>query len=213
MALPAFLGPLTTIHLTSQPDARSIGGAGTSTEKLELSVAGQEQTNWCWAAVSSSVSRFYDMASTWDQCKVANSALSRNDCCGAGAANLCNIRWCLAAALTATGNLRGQMLRRSLTFAEIRAEIARNSPVGSRVEWRGGGGHFQAIVGWLVGHEGTEYIDVSDPAFGDTQIAYSEFVAFYRSSGEWTHSYLTQSSTVTGGAAVAIAPYPDAFGA
>ena len=101
----------------------------------------------------------------------------------------------------------------SLSFAEIQSEIARNSPVGSRVAWFGGGGHFQAIVGWLVGHGGTKYIDVSDPIYLDTQIAYSEFVASYQSNGVWTHSYLTQPSTVTGGAAVVIAPYPDAIGA
>jgi hypothetical protein len=83
------------------------------------------------------------------------------------------------------------MAPRSLTFGEVQAEIGRDAPVGTRVGWYGGGGHFQTIVGWLVADNGTEYIDVSDPIYLDSQIEYSKFASAYQSGGNWTHSYLT----------------------
>jgi hypothetical protein len=214
MACPTFLGPHITIRLTPE-HAAPTGGGATGTQKLGLSVASQQQTNWCWAAVAASVSSYYDAASAWSQCSVANSSLPRSDCCGQGAADptKCNRAWCLGKALNSTSNL-AQMLSRRLSLAEIRTDLARNSPVGSRVEWPGGGGHFQVIIGWLVSDDGTEYIDVSDPWYEDSQVAFSEFAESYQLRGEWTHSYLTKSAIAASGAGAAISSInPAAFGA
>ena len=46
---------------------------------LKFTMQQQEQTNWCWAAASTSVSHFYDSSSAWTQCKVANTQLGRMD--------------------------------------------------------------------------------------------------------------------------------------
>ena len=76
MNLPGFLGPGTTL---SPSAALGAGGGGGS---LAFVIEPQLQTNWCWAAVSKSVSWFYDQSSPWTQCRVANAALPRTDCCG-----------------------------------------------------------------------------------------------------------------------------------
>ena len=182
----------------------AIGGAAVAnSKKLNLSVTPQEQTNWCWAAVSASVSHYYSSTSTWSQCTVANAALPRTDCCGAGAADpgKCNKPWYLNIALNVTGNL-DRVESRSLRFSEVQAEIGRDAPLGTRVGWFGGGGHFQTIVGWLVADSGVEYIDVSDPIYLDNQVVFSSFASGYQSGGNWTHSYVTRMPAPAAVAAV-----------
>jgi hypothetical protein len=200
MAIPAFLAPLTALNLAA---VSALGGAATpGSKKLNLSVQTQQQTNWCWAAVSTSVSHFYNAGSAWTQCLVANSALPRNDCCGAGASDpaKCDKPWYLDTALQTTGNL-ASVITRALSFAEIQTEIGKDAPIGSRVGWYGGGGHFQTVVGWLVGEGGTEYIDISDPIYLDAQIEYADFASSYQTGGDWTHSYLTRAPAAAGGKA------------
>jgi hypothetical protein len=188
MPLPNFLMPHMQFNLIAAP----LGGAAAGSKKLNVSVTPQQQTNWCWAAVSTSVSHFYSSASGWSQCTVANAALPRTDCCGVGAPDplRCNRPWYLDKALHVTGNL-DRVESRSLTFGEVQAEIARDAPLGTRVGWFGGGGHFQTIVGWLVAESGSEYIDISDPIYLDSQVAFSSFASGYQSGGDLTHSYLT----------------------
>lgn len=151
-----------------------------------------------------SVAHFYDSASRWTQCLVANSALPRTDCCGDGAQdpNRCNKPWYLDVALATTGNLR-QMNSGRLSFRDVQSEINNSAPIGCRVGWYGGGGHFMVIAGWLVAESGTEYIDVSDPIYLDTQMVFQEFADRYQTGGDWTHIYLTQSSVLGGTSAMA----------
>jgi hypothetical protein len=210
MPYPSFLGPGTRIDLRSKafaPAAPSstLGGAGTSSQNLSFTIQSQLQTNWCWAAVSTSVSLHYAPTGSWTQCKVADNALPRNDCCSGAASDpqKCNVPWYLERALGVTGNLEN-MLSQSLTFAQVQQEIADGTPIGCRVGWFGGGGHFLVIQGWLVGATGTEYVEVADPIYLNSQIPYDDFAVSYQSGGDWTHSYLTEAPAA-GGAVAALA--------
>jgi hypothetical protein len=221
MALPRFLGPSTPIAALPRRLAAAPGLASTS-GKLAFTIQPQQQTNWCWAAVSTSVSHFFSAASAWTQCLVANATLPRQDCCGAGAADptKCNTYGYLDRALTTTGNLR-QMQSRRLSFVEVQAEIQASKPVGTRVAWFGNGAHFMAIVGWLVADGGEQYIDIADPIYLDSQIIYNDYASAYKGGGTWTHSYLTQApqaQAAAGGnrvalAAAALAVDPSSIGA
>src|SRR5688572_7905789 len=85
MAMLSFLGPTEKIAL--RPDeTRFVGGAGPTSNELPFQVEPQMQTQWCWAAVASSISKFYDSASAWTQCSVANAQLAKNVCCDPQAA-------------------------------------------------------------------------------------------------------------------------------
>ncbi len=159
-------------------------------KQLGFNMQAQTQTNWCWAATATSVSHFYWFASTWTQCKVASGELNRTDCCNSPVPAPCNVPWYLDRALSRTNNyvsMTGQA-----SFSTVKAEIDAGRPVGARVGWSGGGGHFMVIYGYSkVGT--TEYFDIDDPIYGKSHITVAEFSSNYQGSGTWTHTYFTKS--------------------
>ncbi len=164
-----------------------------------LTVEHQQQTQWCWAAVSNSVSHFYDAGSTWTQCTIVNAELGQTTCCTNGATAGCNQPWFLDRALTRVGCLLS-MASGTLSFATVKSLINSGRPPCARQGWSGGGGHFMAIVcyfegllGQLAGAGSTaRRLRISDPWYGDSVVDYSVFVSGYQGSGTWTHSYRTQ---------------------
>ncbi len=148
----------------------------------------QERDLWCWAAVASSVSHFYATRSPWTQCSIANSELSRTDCCDPDACNQTNR---LDAALETTGNLDswnpGVML-----YPDICAAINDKRPPCCRIAWDGDSGHFVAIVGYTDDGQGSGKLAIEDPLYGASPYGYDDFCSRYRTNGVWTHSYLTK---------------------
>ena len=157
---------------------------------VPISVQHQLQTNWCWAACSSSASAFYDPASTWGQCGIVNAELKENGCCGTGSSAKCNVPWYLDRALRRTGNFA----RKSdgpARWETVRSEIDAGRPVGVRIGWFGGGGHFVMITGYR-GAGGAREVDVQDPWTGTSHITMDTLVKSYKNRGKWTHTYLTR---------------------
>jgi hypothetical protein len=154
----------------------------------------QEQTNWCWAAVSKSVSHFFDLHSQWTQCRVVNEELGKDTCCGAEAAGPCNQPWYLDRALTRTQNFVNR-LSGSVQFGTIRAEIDARRPLCARIGWNNGsGGHFVTFQGYstrVVGGIATPWVEVEDPNSGHWSLSYDEFRTSYPGNGSWTHTYFT----------------------
>lgn len=149
----------------------------------------QTQSQWCWAAVAASVSRYYQAGTTWTQCRVANRQWGRNDCCGTGASGACNNPSTLDTALTTVGHLN-RMTNSQQSLQTVENELVENRPLCIRVGWSGGGGHF--IV--ASGVEDDSFVWVSDPGGGTTAlVAYDTLRTAYRGSGTWTHSYFTRA--------------------
>ena len=157
--------------------------------RLDFAMQHQQQTNWCWAAVATSISLFYDPASTWTQCTVANAELNRNDCCGTGASGACNVYGFLDTSLTTVGHL-DHFTGSTSTFAEVRTEIDGGRPLCARTAWSGGGAHFLSIIGYRVFQE---MLAVDDPWYGKSDVSYATFGSAYQGTGSWTHSYFTRS--------------------
>jgi hypothetical protein len=164
-----------------------------------LTVEHQQQTQWCWAAVSNSVSHFYDAGSTWTQCAIVNAELGQTACCTNGSSSACNQPWYLDRALTRVGCLLS-WASGTLTFATVKSLINSTRPPCARQGWSGGGGHFMAIVCYfegllgLLGGAGStaKRLRISDPWYGDSVVDYDVFVSGYQGTGSWTHSYRTQ---------------------
>ena len=156
--------------------------------RLDFMMQHQQQTNWCWAAVATSVALYYDPASTWTQCAVANGELGRTDCCGTGASGPCNVYGYLASSLTRVGHL-DHWAAGTATFAQVGTEIDAGRPLGVRTAWSGGGAHFLAIVGYRLIFD---MLAVDDPWYGKSDVSYSAFSTNYQGSGTWTHCYYTE---------------------
>lgn len=151
----------------------------------------QEQANWCWAAVSTAVDHFYNGSSTSTQCSVANGTLGRTDCCGTGASGPCNVAYYLDQALTDVGHL-DTFTGSSYTYDATCQEINTSRPLCIRIGWKGGGGHFLAVVGYLAFSPVLERLLLADPAYGDQTVNYTGlFNDSYQGKGSWTHTYET----------------------
>jgi Papain-like cysteine protease AvrRpt2 len=212
--VPKSLQPL--LSLTSLPVAVSMGpvaGAGpTSVSLTAYSTDPQEQSNWCWAAVTQSVSRFYATAPVPQQCEIVARQLTPLDCCGADKTGPCNKAWNLDQPLKAAGhyNYRDDS---TIPFTDVQTEVTGSRPVGVRIDWGDGTAHFVAIIGWSTA-TGTEWVDVGDPFSGFVQTPYQTLVSGYHgSAGSWANTYTTLASVATpmGGAqgvAATPAPYP-----
>jgi hypothetical protein len=154
----------------------------------------QEQTNWCWAATAVSVSHFYDAASPWIQCLLADDEFGSMNCCDDGSTAACNKPWYLYNGLQRVGH-SGQVEAGTASFLEN--EIAARRPVVSKISWSGGGAHFPLISGYgdvvvsLNPFVLERYLQIQDPWYGASFIPYNSFRMAYQGAGQWTVTFYT----------------------
>jgi hypothetical protein len=185
--------------------ASAVAGAPTASGMLPLAMQRQENDQWCWAAVASSVADFYGTGPT-TQCAIAGSELGLVCCPAQPPAIGCDVPWYLDRALQRVGHLHC-MTFVSESFATVQREVNGGKPLGARIAWSASGAHFVGLAGWSIDAMGTEYVDVHDPFYGFTTSTYASFVAGYRSPGDaWTHSYFTAAAPAADMAVVAGAP-------
>jgi hypothetical protein len=181
------LGPVARAAARAKPAAP----VENRSHRLDFRMRRQRHSNWCWAAVSTSVALFYQPAGKWTQCAVANSELGRKDCCRKGAGGKCNVIGHLQDALTVVGHATAPpFVVGAVGFDRAQAEIDGGRPLGVRTQWEGGEtGHFVTIVGY---HRGVDLLTVDDPLYGRSHVDYRTFCTDYRGSGTWTHTYYTK---------------------
>ena len=174
------------LRMTAVPvvEAR-LGGARLVNRSLDFTLQQQRQTQWCWAAVAASVASYY-RRSGWSQCRLVSLELSESTCCVDGVSAECNRPWYLDKALDRVRNLAAYTPR-PLRLQQIRLEIDGTRPIGVRIGWRGGGGHFVVICGYSE----LNVLDIHDPWFGRSSVDYLAFRRRYQGNGRWTHSYQT----------------------
>ena len=146
----------------------------------------QEQTNWCWAAVAAGVAAHY--GAVWQQCNLAGLELGQQ-CCPAGInACLCNVPYYLDCALIRVSHFRAMMFGVASFNPEVMTEINANFPIGVRIGWSDGSGHFLAIAGYST--NGRQFVDVEDPWWSASTVTYAWLQSGYQ-GGVWTHTYWT----------------------
>jgi hypothetical protein len=175
-------------------DGRPLWSTGTAERRRSLGFEMQHQlqSNWCWAAVSTSVSRFYNAAGAWTQCSLANAELGETACCADGSTAACNRDWYLDRALSRVGNLQSWS-GAPAPLSEVEHEVNAGRPLGVRIGWEGGGGHFVVLAGYDDPGTGPGLLRVEDPWYGPSRMAYSAFRNAYQGTGSWTHTYHTRS--------------------
>ncbi|HTR34698.1 MAG TPA: papain-like cysteine protease family protein [Bryobacteraceae bacterium] len=169
---------------TANGNAHPVGGQDIS----EFQMQPQLESNWCWAAVSVSVERYFAPQSSLSQCQLAGKLLGRNDCCLGSAA--CNQPEFLEDALDKAGRPPSD-IKPPLGFDDIRQQIDAGKPVCARIAWDGGPrGHFVVICGYHQLPTGEQLVDVADPFYSGSTVDFQEFATAYQGSGQWTDAYL-----------------------
>jgi hypothetical protein len=162
--------------------------AGAAGQLLAFTMHHQEQTNWCWAAVATSTAGFYESNTGGAQCELVNAELGLATCCASGSDADCNVAWYLEDALQHVDHLR-DFSGNKATWDTVTAEIDAGRALGVRIAWEGGGGHFVIVAGY---DSNGEMLEIRDPWWGDSSVAYDSFPDTYQGRGSWTHSYRTQ---------------------
>ena len=158
----------------------------------------QQQSNWCWAAVSSMISHYYNPASTWAQCAVATGTVNEwrqahnepsVNCCDQSEASSsdCNVTWGLQPPLQLVGNF-ASVSAGAETLSGVAGQVNAGCPVCLQVEWSGGGGHFLIIDGVDVD---AQTVHVEDPGYGPGDYSYNTVATDYQGSGKWIATFLT----------------------
>jgi hypothetical protein len=181
---------------------------------LDLVMQQQDQCNWCWAAVASSVSTFMSPQSPMTQCQVASVywGTPGDGCCNDGHTiggcdkNDCNRTAYLENALYVVKHLRRSQSNQpnpapgipsqSMVIQEIDAQ----RPIGGKIQWSDGQpqAHFVLITGYEL--QGSIFVvHVCDPEKPDGTIP-SDFpldglaaggYQGLQGSGSWIESYFT----------------------
>lgn len=161
---------------------------------LAFTMQTQQQTEWCWAAVSASISSYFanppgPSGGPWQQCEVASCALSMPNCCPPGSNPASNQDWYLEKGLTCVNHLSGPPVPGPSPYAYVQQEINSNHPVAVRIGWYNDGGHFVCLSGY-DDSSGTQYVDVEDPYYGHSTYDYNAFsTAYQNGAGGWTDTY------------------------
>jgi hypothetical protein len=159
---------------------------GLTGRMLDVDVAKQRRELWCWAACTTAVSRFYDPASPWTQCAVANATLTMTTCCDGdpGCVRTANVYEALAHTGNLLSRLAGPIGRRRLV-----RRLRSGQPVVVRVKLDLG--HFLVVDGYRSW--GARRIRVHDPAYPRTvELTLDALRDGYDHHGMWTHTYETR---------------------
>jgi hypothetical protein len=168
----------------------------------------QKGTQWCWAAVASSVSKFAPSPNSpaYEQCQVAERVLpvrpphvATRDCCTNGGMANCpgknsqyNKQADPGVALRQVGHLANQIDQ--LDFDTIRNEILARRPVCIRFQFTGGDAHVLVICDAYLDGQRTATFSLADPQRPDLYDQSAETLpTWYRlQTGTWTDTYLCQ---------------------
>jgi len=160
----------------------------------------QCQTQWCWAAVTTSVLYFFS-APTADpcltQCQLVNCILDLEDCCLNGDSEDCNVPWPTNDPLDKL-DLLEKYLPNVISFGDLKRELGGANcqdgrPVGCGLDALGSNAsHAVVIAGWCEIDQ-KEKVWVCDPEGPDEDwFIYNDFLRLYHERWEWARTYRTK---------------------
>jgi papain like cysteine protease AvrRpt2 len=177
------------------------GGSPLSPRKiLPFHIQPQEEGNWCWAAVTASLTAYFaglnPQGGIWKQCQVASQVFLGTNCCQSGN---CDQESSLEVPMGKVG-LPIQAYDGQLSYNAVANQIMTLRPVGLHISWGQGGAHFVLIIGYGLDNLGAQWVKIADPNGGmiydlpfDTVAGAGSFVANVpdttETDGTWDVSY------------------------
>lgn len=179
----------------------------------------QEMDNWCWAATSLSVAKYYNASYQDTQCQLVTRVfqdplasryypgdgpkkpLTKDQSC-CNDKNLGNYTYYITAVAEKL-NLRESWSKSMLTITQILEKLMGGQPIIVRIGWDGGGGHFVVLSGQYSDKsdkgEVQDWVVINDPWSGMSfmRMAGDSFSTKYHGSGTWTHTCCLRAVWVT----------------
>jgi hypothetical protein len=170
----------------------------------------QEMSNWCWAATSLSVAKYYNASYQDTQCQLVTKAfqdplasrfypgdgpkkpLTQDQSCCKDS-SLGNYTYYITA-VSEKLNLLESWSKSVITLAQILEKLMGGQPIIVRIGWDGGGGHFVVLSGQYSDKsaEGVtqDWVVINDPWSGMSfmRMVGDSFSTKYQGSGTWTHT-------------------------
>jgi hypothetical protein len=172
---------------------------------LSFAVQRQKRPEWCWAAVSVSVDLFFRPNSTHTQCELAGAVLHQ-PCCDGGApakSAECNQTHTLHTVLGTLHLLAATPVVRPdnpLSFSAVQKEIDAGRPICALIKWLDKQGqlttrgHFITINGYHVTPGQKQFVSISDPLYGASEIEFAQFSnptgGYHDGHGVWYATFL-----------------------
>jgi hypothetical protein len=144
----------------------------------------QEQTYWCWAAVTQTIEGVRH--NNLEQCDIAQKVIGTDCCADKGSCNkektLPEVLEACAISFTPQGGMAG--------FPAIKEQIDAGNPVACMIRFNTASiNHLILISGYLPG----EQLQLLDPAdenpISPTEQSYQSFRLLYRDDGSWKNTY------------------------
>ncbi|HWD29017.1 MAG TPA: papain-like cysteine protease family protein [Rhizomicrobium sp.] len=191
MATAGFLGPFVDLPAAPRTSARAAALAAAAGDVLEVAMNGQQQTNWCWAAVAESVLKYLapiDHTAALTQEQLADQYLRPPGS---------NSPYPLDSLLDDLGHLEDPV-GAPMPFKDIASEIrTRRRPICCKIKWATGSDdhHYVLMIGCHGDTDADGEVVILDPD-GDSVVPqpgtylYEEFANSY-SGGSWSDSYTT----------------------
>jgi hypothetical protein len=162
----------------------------------------QAQTQWCWAAVSVCVFRYFNDNQWPKQCDLVNDVfapiLGGDDCCQNGASGHCNMDWDISEVIVPRGHSDGPT-GGPVDFDTLTQQLQNNqAPVVIRLVFGDEvTGHVVAAIGCAVDAGGTQTIKIADPSGATGNYKYLEFANFpdnCYSGSAWADTFFTKAA-------------------
>jgi len=164
---------------------------------MPFPIENQQDTEWCWAAVSVSLEHYFNPDSQLTQLQFVQRLIPPAEAAAQGL----DVPFDLQVALSSLGLQKGQPLPAFLPFSQIQQQLDLNLPVCVEIEWYGEDiFHYLVLTGYGVSPAGDVQVYVADPMLSDYTITpwdYNSFVYAYSPSyasaeGEWVETFFVQ---------------------
>ena len=150
----------------------------------------QLQSNWCWAAVTASLARFYQKDPIADQAKLVYSIFNQECYCNGKGCGTCNRPWYVGEALDHLDILQNAVAA-PVSQKELMAELKYNRPVVIVVKWQQSStGHILVVSGFTRNHQFLTW-DSRGPDM--RLLPFKDLCTGYEGKSVWVNTFFTQS--------------------
>jgi Papain-like cysteine protease AvrRpt2 len=147
----------------------------------------QELSNWCWAAVTLSLLKYYGHTTFSSQRELVQFIIDKKYCCNGRGCGVCNRPWYIGEVLHKVGIL-GQSIPSPITQSELDAALKHRNPVVMVVKWDSIATGHTLIIGHKVDDHYVVW-DTRTPSF--YKLPYAELLVNTKQRFRWVNTFLT----------------------